>query len=143
MGLFDFLKKPFARPASVAPRPTAPVVAREPVPVREIAPAELMAMLRNGNGRAPFLLDCREDFERRQGYIPGSIHIAMREIPYHLGDLARDRDIVVYCAHGHRSHDVAGWLNYQGFAALSLRGGIVDWQLRGGEVTREAAVRPG
>ncbi len=138
MGLLDALKKTFGRPAStpVTSRPVAPAPDSEPIRVREIAPAELMAALRAGDGHAPFLLDCREHFERRQGYIPGSSHIAMREIPYRLADLARDRDIVVYCAHGNRSYDVAGWLLQQGFTATSLRGGIVDWQLRGGQVAR-------
>ncbi len=138
MGLLDALKRTFGWPASapVTSRPPAPAPEPEPVRVREIAPAELMAALREGDGHAPLLLDCREHFERRQGYIPSSTHIVMREIPYYLGDLARDRDIVVYCAHGNRSYDVAGWLIQQGFTAASLRGGIVDWQLRGGEVAR-------
>lgn len=138
MGLLDALKQAFTRPAPVTSRAAASEPAPEPIRVPEVTSVELMAALRDGNGHRPFLLDCREHFERRQGYIPDSTHIVMREIPYHLDDLAQDADIVVYCAHGNRSYDVAGWLIQQGFTARSLRGGIVDWQSRGGEVARNA-----
>lgn len=139
MSLLDALKKAFTRPAPVTSRPATPAPTPEPIRVPEVTAAALMAALRDGNGKRPLLLDCREHFERRQGYLPDSTHIVMREIPYHLADLARDADIVVYCAHGNRSYDVAGWLIQQGFTARSLRGGIVDWQSRGGEVARTSA----
>lgn len=57
---------------------------------------------------------------------------------YRLNDLCRDADIVVYCAHGNRSYGVAGYLIENGFRARSLRGGIVEWQARGGEVARNS-----
>ena len=80
------------------------------------------------------LLDCRENYERRQGYIPGSKHIVMREIPSRLAELDRAADIVVICAHGNRSYSVAGYLIENGFRARSLRGGTVGWQAQGGEI---------
>ena len=80
------------------------------------------------------LLDCRENYERRQGYIPGSVHIVMREIPYRLAELDRAADIVVVCAHGNRSYGVAGYLIENGFRARSLRGGTAGWQAQGGEI---------
>ncbi len=139
MGLFDSLRKAFARPAAApspaasAPQPPEPAEVRVP----EITATELMAELRSGNGHKPFLLDCREHFERRQGHIPDNLHIPMNHIPYRLAELDPAADIVVYCAHGNRSYGVAGWLIQQGFTARSLKGGIVEWQLRGGEVARE------
>lgn len=139
MGLFDVLRKTFVRSAS-SPSAGASVPGRpepEEVRVPEIASAELMAELRNGNGHKPFLLDCREHWERRQGHIPDNLHIPMNHIPFRLTELDRTADIVVYCAHGNRSYGVAGWLIRQGFAARSLKGGIMEWQLRGGEVKRE------
>lgn len=139
MGLLDSLKKALAgsAPAPAATRATAsraPEPAELPVP--EVMAAELMADLRNGNGHAPFLLDCRESYERRQGYIAPSLHIAMNTLPTRLNELDRGADIVVYCAHGNRSYSVAGWLIQQGFTARSLKGGIVAWQLQGGTITR-------
>jgi rhodanese-related sulfurtransferase len=104
------------------------------VRVPEVTAADVIAGLSNGSQAKPLLLDCREDFERRQNHIPNSVHIPMNTIPYRLADLARDQAIVVYCAHGNRSYGVAGWLIQQGYVASSLRGGIVDWQARGGTV---------
>lgn len=139
MGILDSLKKAFARPEPAA-RPADRSARPEPaeITVPEITATELLAELRGKNGNGPRLLDCREQYERRQGYIPGSAHIIMREIPYRLGELDRQADIVVYCAHGNRSYGVAGYLIERGFRARSLKGGIVGWQARGGEVTRDA-----
>jgi len=139
MGLLDSLRKAFARPmAAITPATPSTAAARAPEEIRvpEVTAAELMAELRNGNGHKPFLLDCREHFERRQGHIPDNLHIPMNTIPARLVELDRTAGIVVYCAHGNRSYSVAGWLNQQGFTVRSLRGGIAEWQLRGGEVER-------
>jgi rhodanese-related sulfurtransferase len=138
MPFLDSLKKMLGQQQPAASVPSPAAVRSEPQPepeaiiVPEVAPAALMA-----EGGAPFLLDCREPYERRQGFIPGSTHIAMREIPYRLDALDRAADIVVYCAHGHRSFDVAGWLISKGYRARSLKGGITNWQMQGGPITRE------
>jgi rhodanese-related sulfurtransferase len=137
MALLDAVKKMLgASPAQTSGSTPAPAPQPEPEPfiVPEIMAAELMGV---GEAARPFLLDCRELYERRGGFIPGSVHIPMREIPYRLAALDPAADLVVYCAHGHRSHDVAGWLIERGFRARSLRGGIAAWQMQGGPVTRE------
>jgi rhodanese-related sulfurtransferase len=104
----------------------------EPVQVVEVDVTELIAERRAG--KSPLLLDCREPFEWRQVRIPGSLHIPMNSIPYRLAELDTAADIVVVCAHGNRSYDVAGFLSERGFAARSLQGGIADWQAQSGEV---------
>jgi len=138
MPLLDSLKKLFtpsgAMAEAPAPTPVVPYIEPEPIIVREVTAPELM---REQGASAPLLLDCREPYERRQGYIAGSIHIPMREIPMRLNTLDPDADIVVYCAHGHRSLDVTGWLMQQGYQARSLRGGIAAWQMQNGPITRE------
>ena len=136
MGLLDSLKRAFAgqssTSASSASAPAAPKLEPEEIKVPEVTASALMAERRDGG--APWLLDCRENYERRQGYIPSSKHIVMREIPYRLGELDRDADIVVVCAHGNRSYGVAGYLIENGFRARSLRGGTAGWQAQGGEI---------
>jgi rhodanese-related sulfurtransferase len=139
MPLFDSLKKMIRRPdeAVETPTPPQPIEAEpEPIMVQEITAAELMRELEAQDG-ALFLLDCREAYERRQGFIAGSTHIPMRELPLRLDALDPNARIVVYCAHGHRSYDVTGWLMGQGYKARSLRGGIVAWQMQNGPITRE------
>jgi rhodanese-related sulfurtransferase len=131
MSLLDSLKRALGREA---PQPTAqPAPARgaevEEPRVPEITGAELLAARQNGHGLV--LLDCREDHEWRQGRIPGSLHIPMRQVPGRLNELRRDAEIVVVCAHGNRSYSVAGWLIQNGYGARSLKGGVADWQWRG------------
>jgi rhodanese-related sulfurtransferase len=136
MGLLDSLKKSFTKQA--APATGAVAAASKPGPdeikVPEVTAIELMAELRSDG--APLVIDCRESYERRQGYIPGTVHIVMREIPYHLDEIDRSADIVVACAHGNRSYGVAGYLIENGFRARSLRGGTVGWQAQGGAIAR-------
>jgi rhodanese-related sulfurtransferase len=139
MGLLDSLKRAFAgtasKPASGASVTAAPRREPEEIKVPEVTAPELMAELRHGG--MPYLLDCRESYERRQGYIPGSAHIIMREIPYRLGEFDRAADIVVVCEHGNRSYGVAGYLIENGFQARSLKGGIAGWLAKGGEITHD------
>ena len=137
MGILDSVKRAFSKPAA-AERPAARPIRPEPAEIKvpEVTAAELMAKLHVKNGNAPLLLDCREPYERRQSYIPNSTHIVMREIPARLGELAREADIVVYCAHGNRSYGVAGYLLENGYRARSLRGGIAAWHAQGGQITR-------
>jgi rhodanese-related sulfurtransferase len=136
MGFFDSLKRAFSGSgAKSLSAPSAPAASRpEPAEIKvpEITTPALIAERRDGH--APLVLDCRENYERRQGYIPGSIHIVMREIPACLADLDRDADIVVVCAHGNRSYGVAGYLIENGFRARSLKGGTAGWQAQGGEI---------
>jgi rhodanese-related sulfurtransferase len=137
MPLFDALKKLLGQtePQITAPsRPTTPDPEPEEIIVPEVMPAELLA---EPPGDLAVLLDVREPYERRQGFIPGSVHIPMRELPLRLDALDPAADIVVYCAHGHRSFDVTGWLISKGYRARSLRGGIVGWQTQGGPISRE------
>jgi adenylyltransferase/sulfurtransferase len=49
----------------------------------------------------------------------------MGNVPEHLDELPRDRDIVVMCHHGGRSERVTRFLNANGFPnAKNLAGGI-------------------
>jgi rhodanese-related sulfurtransferase len=127
MGLFD--SNPQAAGKSTAEAPAArPEEARIP----EVTAGELL--LEQCARCGPVLLDCREDHEWQQIRIPGSIHIPMGQIPRRLAELDEHADIVVVCAHGNRSYRMAGYLIEKGFCARSLRGGLADWQARGGPV---------
>lgn len=99
--------------------------------VLEIAPD---ALLNQSEQDGWLILDCREPIEWAQGRIPGSLHIPMNEIPGRMGELQRDQEILVVCAHGVRSLMVAGFLKRNGFSAASLRGGLAWWAQLGGEL---------
>ncbi len=135
MKLLDAIKRSLgsnSMPASAQPPASSPAPEPAEIIVPEIVAADLMA--ERHNGHQPTLLDCREDYEWRQVRIPGSVHIPMRQIPGRLPEIDRATDVVVVCAHGNRSYSVAGYLIENGFDARSLRGGVAEWQARGGEV---------
>ncbi|HEX3369592.1 MAG TPA: rhodanese-like domain-containing protein [Candidatus Cybelea sp.] len=80
---------------------------------------------------APFLLDVREIEELADGAIAGSVNIPMGDVEERLGELPRDRDIVVICHLGARSAHITKRLNALGYArAINLSGGMEAWLAR-------------
>ncbi len=74
------------------------------------------------------LLDVREPFEVATCAIAGSMPIPMRQIPEALGDLPRNRLILVQCHYGGRSLRVTQFLRANGFDQVSnVAGGIDAW----------------
>ena len=134
MGLLDVvrgvLNKPLSGQSEIASAPSG--TESELLAVKELDASELMA--ERQNGKPPLLLDCREPYEWVQARIPGSLHMPMGTIPYRLAELDKEADIVVVCAHGVRSYTVAGYLTDNGFSARSLKGGLANWQVQGGDV---------
>ena len=96
--------------------------------IADVEPAELLAW-RNDEGRAPpLVLDVREPWELAQCRIEDSLAVPLGALPAAIGTLPRDRDIVVVCHHGVRSHHAAAWLARAGFDRVhNLRGGIAAW----------------
>lgn len=76
---------------------------------------------------APFLLDVREKKEVEGGTLPGAHHIPLRELRGRLGELPRERDIVVYCASGQRSYNALRVLRQNGFRVRNLSGAWKTW----------------
>jgi adenylyltransferase/sulfurtransferase len=87
-------------------------------------------------GDSLVLLDVREPVELQvSGWLAGMTHIPIMDLPQRFGELDREKEIVVYCAHGIRSWDVACYLAEQGFQNVaSLDGGLAAWQ---GEIERK------
>lgn len=77
------------------------------------------------------ILDVREDFEVSQGMIPGALHIPMGQLGSRLGELDKDRPIIVVCRSGNRSAAVADALTQTGYMADTMNGGMAAWQRAG------------
>jgi rhodanese-related sulfurtransferase len=64
----------------------------------------------------------------------------MHRLPQHLHygelDLAGG-PVVVVCRSGHRSGQVTAWLRQQGFDAVNLDGGMVEWAEHGRPMVSE------
>lgn len=95
--------------------------------IRHLDPATLKQHLA-GSAAKPLLLDVREDWEYERCHIEGSRHIPMARIPEHIASLDAERETVLICHHGVRSHRVAVYLQGRGFTNLvNLEGGIDAW----------------
>jgi len=96
--------------------------------IAEIEPAELAQWQRDTGREAPFVVDVREPWEYDYCRIDESHSLPLHRLPMAVGDLPRDRDIVVVCHHGVRSFHAAAWLKHAGFARVhNLRGGVAAW----------------
>jgi adenylyltransferase/sulfurtransferase len=134
MGFFSKLfggSKPTAAAGGPAatPRPAAPTPKFEGgggVP-QELAASEVEVLYNSSN--RPVFLDVREEHERQaEGFIPGSVHIPMDQLPDRLGELDPAAPLVVYCASGMRSMDAGAFLLEKGFRDVSnLNGGMMKW----------------
>ena len=97
-----------------------------------IAAAQLAACL--GNRNAPLILDVRKAraFDAGERMIAGALRVAPDAVPAVAPALPRERQIVVYCVHGHQvSQGAAQQLREAGFNARFLEGGIEHWQQGG------------
>ena len=73
------------------------------------------------------MLDVREEWELGVASVPDVVHIPMGEVADRLGELDRNREVVVLCRSGRRSLQVANFLQQNGFQAVNLAGGILAW----------------
>lgn len=76
----------------------------------------------------PLLLDVRNEGEVAQARVEGSVHIPLRDLPQRIGELPRDRAIVVMCRSGYRSAIGASILDQAGHHVADQIGGIQAWQ---------------
>ncbi|MEU7642407.1 rhodanese-like domain-containing protein [Streptomyces sp. NPDC039016] len=100
----------------------------------EVAPASRLTadQLRTAlaGDQPPVVVDVRNCSERAGGFIDGSLHIALGELPCRLDEIPTDRPLVLHCAGGHRSSIAASLLRHHGFQDVSdVLGGYGAWAL--------------
>ncbi|MDD1716369.1 MAG: MBL fold metallo-hydrolase, partial [Methanolinea sp.] len=80
-----------------------------------------------------FLLDVRDINNRQKvGYILGSRHIYVGELPARLGELPRTHRIAIYCDAGYKGCLAASLLQRAGFTSVAnILGGMTAWQKAG------------
>jgi len=54
-------------------------------------------------GEGAQLVDVRADHEWEAGRIAGATHVPLPELPQRLGEIDKERPVVVYCRGGNRS----------------------------------------
>lgn len=74
------------------------------------------------------LVDVRTDEERQKGFIPGSTHIPLHQLRARLGELPKDKEIVVFCQSGQRSYFASRLLAQRGYRVRNLTGSFRTWK---------------
>jgi rhodanese-related sulfurtransferase len=77
------------------------------------------------------VIDVREDYERRAGYIEGSEHVELTHLAGAAATIERDGPVVFYCRVGARSTMAAEAFRSSGYEAYSVAGGILAWVAAG------------
>jgi rhodanese-related sulfurtransferase len=112
---------------ALASRPDLPeLIAR----TERISPEELAEELaRPADASGPvFVLDVRAAQEWKQSRIEGSENVPLNRLRTRLGDVPRDRRVVVHCASGYRSAIAVSLLKHCRYQDVAdLAGGIKAW----------------
>jgi rhodanese-related sulfurtransferase len=90
---------------------------------REVSRSEARKLIDEGAQ----VVDVRADHEWEVGRIAGAAHVPLPELPQRLGEIDKDRPVVVYCRGGNRSTMAADALAEAGYDAAKLNEGIVGW----------------
>ena len=101
---------------------------------REVTPRQVLEM--QERGEPVVLVDIREIQEVNAAKIPGSVHVPRSHLESRIeAQVARDANVVLYCASGSRSVLSAETLQTMGYSTVaSMAGGIRAWADAGGEV---------
>ena len=101
---------------------------------KNISPASLCSIMSKKPGT--ILLDVRtpEEFngtaQENFGRLKGAINIPIQELENRINELTkyRNKDIIVYCSHSHRSPQASYLLTQKGFTHISnMQGGMSVW----------------
>jgi hydroxyacylglutathione hydrolase len=75
------------------------------------------------------VLDVRDDNEREEKHIPGSLHVYVGYLEEKIPPLRKEDELVVHCSVGHRAGLAASILKRNGFMNVyNLLGGIKAWE---------------
>ncbi len=95
--------------------------------VKSISPAELKDLLSDKKSKTQFI-DVRQPSEFKSGHVNGFKNIPLGHIKNHLGEIDKDRTVVVMCHSGARSMQASKILSKHGFIDVrNLAGGIMKW----------------
>jgi NADPH-dependent 2,4-dienoyl-CoA reductase/sulfur reductase-like enzyme/rhodanese-related sulfurtransferase len=79
-----------------------------------------------------YVLDVREPREFGRGHVEGARNVPLHSLRGSMSELPHDREILVYCAVGHRSYYATRALRLNGFPAKNISGGIETYHAESG-----------
>jgi len=93
--------------------------------IPQVSPKDLKKRIDAGENL--FILDVREPFEYQIANI-GGVLIPQNDVAQRIGEIDRNRELVVHCKAGGRSQRIAEYLKQSGFPRVeNLAGGILAW----------------
>jgi NADPH-dependent 2,4-dienoyl-CoA reductase/sulfur reductase-like enzyme/rhodanese-related sulfurtransferase len=104
--------------------------AKDPVNFAGMVAADIlrgdMPLSHWGSVDSGFLLDVRNPAELAVESVPGAINIPLPQLRARLGELPRDREILIICRSGQRAYYATRILLQNGFKAHTLAGGMLS-----------------
>ncbi len=92
-------------------------------------------------GPKQLLLDVRTAPEVQQGTIPGSVNVPLDELRHRLGELPKDKEVLVFCQVGLRGYLACRILSQNGLACRNLTGGYKTYSQAMGLISEKAKAR--
>ena len=84
------------------------------------------------DAREAVMIDVRERDEWRAGHVKGARHIPLGDLGARVGEIPRDREVLLFCRSGNRSGKATQFLREQGYTQVrNVEGGIIAWTGRG------------
>ena len=104
----------------VAVAVVALIVVRRIAGGKRVSPMVVLEKIKAG----AHIVDVRSPGEYGSGAYPGAVNIPLQALGARLGEIPRDRPVVVYCASGMRSASAARVLAHAGYADVVNAGGL-------------------
>lgn len=97
--------------------------------MNSISTSDLQAKL--ASDKEVNIIDVREVGEYMSGKIPGSINIPLGLLEFRMNELDKSKEYYIVCLSGGRSYQATRFLDYNGYKATNVMGGMMSW---GGEI---------
>ena len=119
------------QPSATPPPQSTTSVSTQPQSVSQLAyktisVSDASAMIQSSPNLV--ILDVRTADEYAQGHLKGAINIPLSDLPVQIGELDRNRPILIYCRTGVRSAQASTILVNAGFTQVyDMEGGLNAW----------------
>jgi rhodanese-related sulfurtransferase len=88
------------------------------------------------------VLDVRDPSSGNTAGSDGAVHIPLTQIPARVDELPTDQQLLVVCKVGGRSAQATRVPAREGFEAINLAGGLIDWAEAGRPMVADGDDRP-